>query len=260
MQTSLKKIVAQYINSADRSVHEFARVYNIAVRGLENEFNLDVTGCFLTVLLDVEPNKTVKLPCGYINYSKIGIVNGAGEFVTLKRNDQLSNYHANYYSQVDRNAGVPSINAFGELYGFNNLGYNSLYFFNFWNGGTSFNLYGLDSGTATVGTYKVDIGANVILLNPEFNYPQILLEYLSDGYNESEDDYFVDSRAAEAMLAWIRWQNAIDQIKKFPASLVHMYKKEYFSEKRKAKVRINPFNLAELNAAIRQSTKLTPKA
>lgn len=261
MQTTISKIVAQYLNSSDRSNHEFARLYNIGVRGLENEFNLDIQASFQTVLLTVNPNKTVELPAGYINYSKIGIVNGAGEFVCLKRNDQLSNYHAIYYDQANRNAGVPTINSFGDPFGYNGVfPYNNLFWFNFWNLGTSFNLYGLDSGTATIGTYKIDVGANVIILNPEFIYPQILLEYLSDGYNEEDSDYMIDSRAAEAMLAWIRWQGSIDMPKKYPQSVVMMYEKQYNTEKRKARMRINGFNLAEMNDIARRGNKLTAKA
>ena len=261
MQTTLRKIVSQYLNSADRSHHDFARLYNIGVRGCENEFNLDIQGQFLTVLLDVQPNKTVELPTGYINYSKIGIVNGVGEFVCLKRNDQLSNYHAIYYDQTNRNAGVPTINSMTNPFLPNgNTGYNVGYFYNFWQQGTSFNLYGLPSGTATVGTYKIDLGANVILLNLDFNYPQVLLEYLSDGFNENDDDYMIDSRCAETMLAWLRWQCAIDQPKKYPLSAIAMYEKTYWNEKRKSRVRMNPFNLAEMNDIARRATNLTAKA
>lgn len=261
MQVPISKICGQFLNSADRSSHEMARIYNIAVRFVENELTLDIQASFQTVLLPVNLNKTVELPVGYINYSKIGIVNGAGEFVCLKRNDQLSNYHAIYYDQASRNAGVPTINSFGDPFGYNGVfPYNNLFWFNFWNLGTSFNLYGMDSGTATVGTYKIDIGANVIILNPEFIYPQILLEYLSDGYDENTDDYMVDSRAAEALLAWIRWQGSIDQPKKYPQSVVMMYEKQYNTEKRKARMRINGFNLAEMNDIIRRGSGLTAKA
>lgn len=261
MQTPLRKIIAQYLNSSDRSDHEFARCYNIGVRGIENEFNLDIQGHFLTVLLPVQLNKTVELPTGYINYSKIGIVNGNGEFVCLKRNDQLSNYHAIYYDQANRNAGVPTINTFSNPFvPAGNTGYNYAYWYNFWQQGTSFNLYGLPSGTATIGTYKINLGAGVILLNPEFAYPQVLLEYLSDGYNENDDDFMIDSRCAEAMLAWIRWQGAIDQPKKNGEGTLARLSREYYNQKRLARMRLNPFNLAEMNDIIRRSTNLTAKA
>jgi hypothetical protein len=261
MQVPIRKIVSQYLNSADRSDHEFVRLYNIAVRGCENEFQLDIQGTFLTVLLDVEPNKTVQLPVGYVNYSKVGIVNQVGEFVCLKRNDQLSNYHAIYYTQANRNAGVPSINNFSNPFlPVGSTGYAYSYWYNFWQLGTSFNLYGLPSGTATIGTYKIDIGANVIILNPDFTYPQVLLEYLSDGYNEEDTDYMIDSRCAEAMLSWIRWQGSIDQPKKFSPSLVAMYERQFYNQKRLARMRMNPFNLAEMNDIIRRSSNLTAKA
>lgn len=261
MQVPIRKIVSQYLNSSDRSDHEFVRLYNIAVRACENEFQLDICGQFLTVLLDVNPNKTVQLPIGYVNFSKVGIVNQIGEFVCLKRNDQLSNYHAIYYDQANRNTGVPTINSFSNPFlPAGNTGYNYAYWYNFWQLGTSFNLYGLPSGTATIGTYKIDIGANVIILDPCFNYPQVLLEYLSDGYNETDEDYMIDSRCAEAMLSWIRWQGSIDQPKKYSPSLVATYERQYYNQKRLARMRMNPFNLAEMNDIIRRSTNLTAKA
>lgn len=260
MLTKVSKVCAQYLNSADKSSHEFARIFNIAIRGLENEMNLDVGGNFKTVLLDVQPNQTVQLPPDYVNYSKIGIVNQMGEFVTLKRNNQMSNYHAIYYQETNRNAGVPSINSFANAFGWGAYPYNNGYWYNFWNNGTGFNLYGLDSGTATIGTYKIDLGANVIILNQQFPFPQILLEYLSDGFDDSEEDYMIDSRCAEALLAWIRWQAAIDMPKKYSPNSVAMYSRMYYNEKRKAKMRVNGFNLAEFNDIIRRKTNLTAKA
>lgn len=262
MQVPIRKIVAQYLNSSDRGSHEFARLYNIAVRGIENEFQLDIQGQFLTVLLPVNPNKTVQLPVGYINYSKVGIVNQIGEFVCLKRNDQLSNYHAIYYDQANRNAGVPTINTFSNPFvpSGDSTDYNYSYWYNFWQQGTSFNLYGLPSGTATIGTYKIDIGANVIILNPDFAYPQVLLEYLSDGFDENSEDYMLDSRCAEAMLSWIRWQGCIDQPKKYGEGSLARMERQYYNSKRLARMRMNPFNLAEMNDIIRRSTNLTAKA
>lgn len=261
MQTPIRKYVARILNSSDRSDHEFVRLYNLAVQGYEDEFQPDIQGTFLTVLLNVNPNKTVELPVGYVNYSKIGIVNQVGEFVCLKRNDQLSNYHAIYYDQANRNAGVPTIDTFSNPFlPTGNTGYNYGYWYNFWQLGTSFNLYGLPSGTATIGEYKIDIGANVIILNPEFNYPQVLLEYLSDGYFEEDTDYMIDSRCGAAMTAWIRWKGALDQPKKYGVSVLAMYERQYYNSKRIARMRMNPFNLAEMNDIIRRATNLTAKA
>jgi hypothetical protein len=261
MQTTIKKIVAQFISSSDLSQNQFVRLYNLAVRGVENEFNLDICGTFKTELLNVEDNKTVFLPDDYINYSKIGIINNAGEFVTLKRNNQLAKRHAVFYDEANANVSIPTINSIG-LDGQNGYygGYNLSYYFNYFYSGTSYNLYGLPSGTASIGEYTIDVKTETIVLNPDFQYSQILLEYLSSGFDEDAEDYTIDSRAAEAMLAWIRWQNSIDQIKKYPAGVVAEYERRYYNEKRKAKSRINPFNLSDFNEAIRSATNLTPKA
>lgn len=255
MKVSLKEIIGQFLNSTDQSSHEFLRLWNIGVFGMKTEFNLDITGTFVTKILDVNPNNTVDLPCDYIKYSKIGVINGRGEVATFKRNTQLSNLNT---GGDNRLSGAP-------LGGIGNAiltPYNSLYYNNFfcYENNTSYNLYGADSGTATLGEYKVDEGSRVILLSPQTKYNQIVLEYLSDGFDDSCDDYSVDVRAAECMLAYLRWKDAIDARKKFSPSTVNMFMKDFYRTKRLAKMRLNPFVLNELASALRIGTKLVAKA
>lgn len=78
MKIGLKKIVANYLNTEDLTSHQFLRLYNIAKWGLDTEFNLDITGKLKTVILEVNPNKTVDLPCDYVSYTKIGQINSRG--------------------------------------------------------------------------------------------------------------------------------------------------------------------------------------
>ena len=106
MKVKLKELIGQYLSSADQSSHEFLRLWNIGVKGMKLEFNLDVTGSLKTVLLDVNANKTVELPCDYISYSKIGVMNHQGEVVTYKRNDQLAKINAHKETRLD---GVPLV-------------------------------------------------------------------------------------------------------------------------------------------------------
>ena len=54
----LRQLVAQFLDSADQSSHQFRRMYNIGVRG-SRAFNLDITGQMITVLLPVNVNNTV---------------------------------------------------------------------------------------------------------------------------------------------------------------------------------------------------------
>lgn len=250
MEMSLRKIVGQFLMSADQSSHQFIRLFELGKFGLETEFTLDITGTFKTVILDVMANKTVKLPCDYISYKKIGLLNGKGEVVTLKRNDQLNKLETNNKSQVQVGGVFPT-----GIYPYNDLYYNN-YFYS----GVSYKLYGADSGTPTRGEYTVDKRNGVIRLDSNFYGPQLVLEYLSDGYEDGEDDYNVDVRAAKCMLAYIRWQDAIDQRKKFSGGQVNAFMKDFYREKRLAKMRLNPFVLNELAVAIRASVKLVAKS
>lgn len=254
MKIKLKEIIGQYLSSADQSSHQFLRLWNMAVFGLKTEFNLDITGEVITAVLDVNANKTVDLPCNYIQYLKIGVINGGGEVVTFKRNDQLSTYLSN--SDTNRLEGTPT--GGGSFpYVTNSWSPNSYsnYFFN----GVYYNLFGADSGTPDIGQYKVDDNKRLIFLNTHTHYPQIVLEYLSDGYDEEYCDHSVDVRATQAMVSYLRWQNAIDQYKKFNPSQVKQFKMDFYNEKRKAKVRLNPFILNELRSAEAKSIKLTAK-
>ncbi len=256
MTRGLRQIIAQFLDSADQSSHQFRRLYNIGVRGCR-EFNLDITGQFKTVLLPVNPNKTVTLPQDYLTYSKMGIVNERGEIITFTKNEQLSQYHAIYTQQVERNEGVPELTTIGNYVA--PLPYPYLYS-NYWNGGTSYNLFGLNSGTANITEFDIDEGAGVILLNQHTRYEEMLLEYLSDGYDELADDYEIDVRAEEAFICYLRWKQATDLIKKFSASQVREYKNEYYRERKLAKMRINKALVSEFTKTKRSLTKLVPKA
>lgn len=251
MKIKLRTIIANFLSSKDSSSHEFVRLYNIGVRGCR-EFNMDIQGRFKTVILDVNANKTVTLPDDYLNFSKAGVFNGAGEVATFKRNPDLSGYNAMYTAQA-RYSGAPTVNT----------GDNTTYpyaYFNYWNNGVGYTLFGLPSGTATIGEFNIDEEAGVILLDPNNAYSQIVFEYLSTGYDEEAEDYEIDAKAEEAFICYLRWQNAIDLNKKFSQNHVDGLRREYYRQKGLAKRRLNPVIISEMQAAYRRSVKLVAKA
>lgn len=258
----LRDIVKNYIYSKDSSIHDFARLYNLASWGIKTEFNLDVWGGIKTVLLDVNANKTAELPCDYIGFSKIGVTNGKGEFVCFKRNEQLTEYHSEYFQTNSRTAGVPTINNFEQLSvnGDTLFDYNNFLFLNYAYSGTSFNLFGLGSGTVDYGEYKINERSKIITFNPYFQYDNVLLEYLSDCSDEETGDYEVDVRAAEAVKCYVRWQDAIDIRKKYSQGTILSLKREFYNQKRLAKMRINKLVPNEIANAERRSWKLAAKA
>lgn len=256
----LQEIIGNLLDSQDSSSHSFRRLYNIGVFGLKTEFSLDIKGILKTVLIPVNPNKTVQLPCDYVGFSKIGITNSNGELVTFKSNSKLTNYHQEYYNSVDKLAGVPVLPGFGPSNGVNGYGYNESLYLNYWYNSTSFNLFGLPSGTADIGEYKLDEAARIILFQPHFRWTEVLLEYLSDGCDDENDDFDVDIRCAEAMKCYLRWQDVIDRPKKASASTVRQLKLDFYNQKRLAKMRLNPTIINEMQNAERQSWKLVAKA
>lgn len=257
----LATIVNSYLYSCNSSIHDFARVYELGKWGMQTEFNLDVKGFFKTVLLDINPNKTCEFPCDMIKYNKIGVVNSAGEIVCFKRNDRLSMYHSEYFINANRNAGVPTLPTYGWYGGLNGgiSDYNAFAFLNYWYAGTSWNLFGLGSGTVDVGEYKIDETNRIFLFNQCFNWSQFILEYLADS-TDDEGDYEVDVRMAEAVKSYLRWQDVIDRPKKASPQAVQQLKLAYYNQKRLARCRINPVILNEMQNIERRSWKMVPKA
>jgi hypothetical protein len=252
----LKTIVAELIDSKDSSSHEFRRMYNIGVRGVR-EFNTDIVGNFYTKLLDVNANKTADLPEDYVSYSKMGVINEKGEIVTLRSNPQLSNYNIGHPLNPDRFEGVPGIGAVS----YPAIPYNYPYiYYNFFISNQSFNLFGLAGGGQDIGQYRVDEECGIIIFGPYFKYEKVLLEYLGDGMDRDCDDYMIDSRAAEAMLAYIRWKTALDNPKKYGQGIMRDYKQEYKSERLKAKMRINKIVVSEFEDIQRITNKLAPRS
>ena len=250
----LKAIIGQFLSSADQSSHQFLKLWNIAKWGLDTEFNLDILGSIKTVILDVNANKTVNLPCDYIRYLKIGQINGNGEVLTLKRNDQLSTMN---HGGDDRFKGAPIIGSTSDFL-FDPL--NWQYYNNYYSNGAMYKFYGADSGTLNRGEYKVDDGNKIIFLSNKTSLSQLVVEYLSDGYDEGCDDFDIDVRASAAVLAYLRWKNSVDAIKKFSASQVNVYMRDYYREKRLCRMRMNPFVLNEMSDAVRIGQKLVAKA
>lgn len=255
MKIKLNQLIADFLNSKDEGSHEFKRLRRLGVRGCR-AFNMEILGALKTVLLDINANKTVSLPEDYLSYSKMGVINDAGEIVTFTRNDQLANYHAMYTAIADRNEGLP---LYDTGVGVRPTVFPFVYY-NYWMNGGTYNLFGLDSGTAVIGTFKIDEDAGVILLNPDNTFSQVVFEYVSTGYDENGGDFMIDARAEEAFICYLRWQNAIDLRKKFSSSDVRGYKIEYYREKRLAKQRINPVIISQMVAAKRASVKLVARA
>lgn len=253
-------IVAELLDSMDRSEHYFRRMYRIAIAAAR-KFHYDITGSFRSVLLDVQPNGTVAWPCDYLDYSTLGVINHAGEIVPLKHNEQLSTLKQAYLASQNAVVPVPQIP--------NVLGYGPLdvtgipfYWLNYYGGGEYgwIHLYGFGGGSPRIGEFTVDTANKCFYVPHGFPYQQLMLEYLSDGYDLGCKDYMIDVFAVEAIKQYIRWSQMVDLPKKYSMAEREYQRKQWIIQRRDAKVRINKARINEMQSVFREKIKLTAKA
>lgn len=243
MKVKLKEIVGLFVNSKGGSQHEMARLYNMASKRGMKVFNLEISGRVKSVLLDVSPNRTIALPEDYVTYSKVGVVDELGEIYAFKHNERLTALRGDI------------------IHGTTAEGYErSSIFSNFYVDGSNYNILGYALATPTIGTFKVDEEAGVIRVDANCPFDQIVLEYLPDGFDDTEKDHCLDFRVQEAFICWLRWQNAVDLNKQYTQNDVRGFKREFYRERRNAKWKLNPVIISEMENVRRNSIKLVAKA
>lgn len=246
----LETIVKFYMSEANLTGAHYQRLYHLAHRGLV-DIGLDITEEPKTLKLDVDANKTVVIPDDYIQWIKVGVLNERGEVATLRRNDSLTTYGMEDNDRLSKNTGdgVRSKTPF----------FHDSYQ-NFNSSGSLYNLYGIRNNMDYYGEFKVDDASNLILLDNDYSYDHIILEYLSNPTADS--DLVIPIQAQEALIAFLRWMDIISM----PASRrVNMgekqiRKREYYNQRRLAKARIRPFRLWDTNEVIRLNNNLVVKS
>jgi hypothetical protein len=245
----LSDLVNMYIDESKQTTKEFRRLWALAFRGL-TDIGLDVSWLPKQTMLDVNPNLTVDLPDDYIDWVRVGVLNAQGELATLRVNEQLTTYkdtNPNRLADIQSNLGA-DINylQFPYWYGYwDEIGYE--------------HYFGAGSALVQEGECRVDALNNVILLDTQFQYGQIMLEYISSPL--MDDDYAIDFKAQEALIAFIRWKD----IQSLPSTrLVNISEKtlrqrEYQMQKKLARKRIKPFRLMVAEQYYREGQRLAVK-
>ena len=243
-KVKLDEIVSSLLNEMDSSIHHKRRLYDIGVDILRL-LNLDVLGKIKTEIVNVNKNRTVSFPQDYINYLKIGVSNSRGEIATFTRNKDLA-----MYNSMGNNRSLPDQlkESDDDYFCADYRNYNM-------NGGT-YKIFGIGSD-ANIGEFRVDNENRYFVFGQNFNYGNIIIEYLS---NEIDDDgeFYVDERLEEAVKAGIYWKSIL-RLKNFSLSEKAQAKAEWITEKRKAKSRVNPFRISEANDVTRKTIKLAIK-
>lgn len=248
--STLEECINLYIDRSEQSNHKYFKLWNIGSSLLE-KMGINFFYQVQTIKLPVNSNFTVNLPDNYIQWCKVGVLNAIGEIIPLDYNNKLTLFAD---LQTDRLAKTED----GSLFNF--FFANSFIFYNYWNGESFENLYGLPSGGPFVGSFKIDTQNGLIVLNQHFHYPYCMLEYLAAPIEGTELRLPVQFK--EAMIAGLGWQDNY-----YKPSSSHMQrgdkeslKHNFYNELRLAKAQYKPLSLEEAYEWNLKNQRLTIKA
>lgn len=207
--TPLKTMVAMAIDEIDSSIGTFDKAWILGFRAI-TLMNFQVAGQTVTVRLPVLGNKTVPLPPNCLSWTKIGILDDRGQINTLRINNALTTFRDNNPNRLEDL--TPNINT--------SIGSLALvpYYSNYFYGGGCFQLYGVGNGVITYGDCKVDEKNRVIILNTDFKYDSIMLEFIDCPQQNNDYEFFTCMQ--EAVISFIKWKLKVGSREEFYGAVV----------------------------------------
>jgi hypothetical protein len=248
---TIDSVINDYIDESEQSVHKYAKLYNIAVRGME-KLGLDFFYKIRTVKIPIDTtNYTAQLPNDYISYTKIGVLNSVGEIIPLKFNNKMT-YYAD--QQPDRLA-LTQDNTLATWYQS-----DMPLWFNYWDGYGFQNIYGLPSGSPFVGSFNIDDSNGVVLLNQYFYYSYLMIEYLSSG--NPDEPFRIPIQFREALLSFLAWRDiaSMPSTRKGNLGDKRDRKQEFYNQRRIANAQFKPLYLMQAYEQNLDTQRMTVKA
>lgn len=246
---ALDTVITDYINEANLSNNQYFRLWHIAYRGFE-DLGLDAFYQVKSVKLPINANMTVTLPADYVNWSKVGVLNNRGEIIPLNYNEKLTTYADLLPDRLEKTQ--------DDTLG--TWSWGNAYWYNYWNGYAYTNIYGVPSGSPFVGSFKTDTVNGVILLNEDFQYEYLMLEYIASPQPGGE--YYLPMQFREALISWMRWKDtqSIPSKTHVQNSNVGMRRHDYFEDRRKAIAKWKPIRKSEIYQSSQELTRLTVRS
>lgn len=246
----LAEVIYQYIDQAKLTTAEFRRLWSIGVRGVE-ELGMDVHSTPKTVKLMVNANKTVNLPSDYIGFSKVGIFNSDGEIATLRRNPSLTAYKIDQNDRLTSN--VDNVQS-------NSYRLQDLAFINYFDGARFVNIFGAGALLNSAGEFDISEDEGILYLDNNFPYDYVVMEYLSSPADDV--DYNIPIQVRDAVLSYIAWKDIemLPSGRRVNMGEKQIRRKEFYNQKRLARLRVNPVTPWDANEVIRMGQKLVAKA
>lgn len=236
--TPLKTIVSYFLDENGKSMGDFDSAWIMAFRAY-SDLGFDIAFEPESFRLPVNGNMTVTLPAGYIKWTKIGVINASGEVSVLKVNTSLTKFRDNNPNRLtDITPNVPDFDAASFA--------GSPFFYNYYFGNSYSPYFGIGNGLITYGDCVVDEKNKIIVLEPNFQYPDVLVECIVSP--QSNGDYQIQTVCQEAVIAFIAWKMKVGS------------EQDYYLRKVEARRRLKPVTLQEINQAIRENQKYALKS
>jgi hypothetical protein len=246
---SIDSIVNDYILESEQSQHKYYKCWQLAFRGMDN-MGLDFFYKIKAVKLPRNDNYTVTLPADFLNWTKVGVLNDRGEVIPLYYNNKLTTYADISPDRLSKTQDDTLLS--WDSWGTNVWG-------NYWTGNGYTTLYGVPSGSPFVGSFKIDLDNGVILLNEDFNYDYIILEYVSSPLEGQE--YYIPVQFREALIAWLWWKDKrATNVAKGQIGITRDLKSTFYNERRNAIAQWKPTRIQEAYQASQEQTRLAVKS
>ena len=241
-------LLAKEDDRVDKNI-SITKCRSLAVSALR-EMQWDVAKSFNAIVLDVdESTSSVDFPNDYVNYIRVGFIGKDGEFYPLGVNNNLSFLNQEYIldntgSQLLDSDGInitsyyttsenPSVDT-GKFFKYNMFGIGK-------NGG----IYGAGSRGNKNGSVIFDNQNGKIFVDS--SRTQIVLEYISDESMSSNPR--IPTMIQEAVKASI-YYNYIDGKIQVSANEKERARRKFYTEKKKARARMNTISKSEIFAQI----------
>lgn len=242
--------VNAYLDESEQGVHKYFKVWQLAFRAM-TEMGLDFFYQIKSVKLPINANKTVMLPADCLKYSKIGVLNDRGETIPLRFNEKLTYFADQLPDRLTKTQDNTIPNAFVN---------NSPIWYNYWNGYAYSPVFGLPSGAPFVGSFKIDEHNGVILLDENFIYEYLMVEYVASP--KQGEVYYIPIQFKEAIISYLRWKDIISTNAKTHVANANIMwrRKEYYNDRRLALARFRPYYLDQAYMSNLEDTRLAIKA
>lgn len=242
-------IVDQFLIENDLHNGWFPKALAWALRGLR-EIRLDSWQDVKTVLLPVTDRKTVVLPDGFVDWTKVAAKNGQ-YYMTLGVNSQLTG--------LDRTAASKNVAGLLSQHLPNGIAFSSYGggydFYNF----SSTSFFGVGMGLPSKGYFKVvdHGGCKELLMDYDFYLKEVYLEYITDGLDPCGQTV-VSPYLYDYLIKYMELRYEDKNNPKATESSIYRKEQDLFWAEKKIRMRRNNLDPQTLLNLTRQETRLTP--